>query len=71
MASVKPQTGMSTAQGARKLSLRRLAPLIVIACISILVLAMGWQQQISFESLARHHDALRGFIADHRAATAM
>ena len=68
MESVKPQSGTSTAEGARKSSLRRLAPLIVVACISILVLAMGWQRQISFETLVRHHDALQGFIAAHRVA---
>ena len=68
MASVKHQSGVSAVESARKLSLRRLAPLIVIACISVLVLAMGWQRQISFETLVRHHDALQGFIAAHRVA---
>ena len=68
MASVKHQSGVSAVESARKLSLRRLAPLIVIACISVLVLAMGWQRQISFETLVRHHDTLQGFIAAHRAA---
>ena len=51
----------------RKLSLRRLAPLIAIAAISLLALAWGWERQISFETFARHHDALRGFIAAHYA----
>src|SRR5262245_36687369 len=66
--SLKNQSGASAVEGARKLSLRRLAPLIVIACISIVVLAMGWWRQISFESLVRHHDSLRSFIAAHQAA---
>jgi uncharacterized membrane protein YdjX (TVP38/TMEM64 family) len=68
MMSLKNESGASAVEGARKLSLRRLAPLIVIACISIVVLAMGWQRQISFESLVRHHDTLRSFIAAHQAA---
>src|SRR5262245_17986306 len=45
--------------------LRRLVPLVVIVAASVAVLAMGWQRQLSFETLARHHDALRGFITTH------
>ena len=48
-----------------KFSLRRLVPLIVIAVASGVVIAMGWQHQLSFETLARHHEALRAFIATH------
>ncbi len=66
--SLKNESDASAVEGGRKLSLRRLAPLIIIACLSVFVLAMGWQRQISFESLARHHDALRSFIAAHQAA---
>jgi uncharacterized membrane protein YdjX (TVP38/TMEM64 family) len=47
---------------------RRLLPLIVIACISGGIIAMGWHRQISFESFLRHHDELRRFIAAHEAA---
>jgi uncharacterized membrane protein YdjX (TVP38/TMEM64 family) len=48
-----------------KFPLRRLAPLILIAIASVVVLAMGWHRQLSFETLARHDDALRAFIATH------
>jgi uncharacterized membrane protein YdjX (TVP38/TMEM64 family) len=46
-------------------SLRRVVPLAVIAFVSIAVVALGWNRQVSFEAVARHHDALRAFIAVH------
>jgi uncharacterized membrane protein YdjX (TVP38/TMEM64 family) len=67
MMSVKDESGSSSADGGRKSPLRRLTPLVVVLCLSILVLAMGWERQISFETLARHHDDLRQFIAAHQA----
>ena len=48
-----------------KFSLRRLVPLGVIVVISVGVVAMGWHRQLSFETLARHHEALQDFIAAH------
>ena len=48
-----------------KFSPRRLVPLIVIAVAAGVVIAMGWQRQLSFETLARHYEALRAFIAAH------
>ena len=51
-----------------KFSLRRLVPLVVIVVISVGVVAMGWHRQLSFETLARHHEALRDFIATHEAS---
>src|SRR5258707_5913385 len=48
-----------------KFSPRRLVPLIVIAVAAGVVIAMGWQRQLSFETLARHYEALRTFIAAH------
>jgi uncharacterized membrane protein YdjX (TVP38/TMEM64 family) len=56
------------AGGGWKLSLRRLAPLMAVALLSIVAIAMGWQREISFEALARHHDVLRNFIAAHAAS---
>ena len=44
---------------------RRWLPLIVIAALSIVVLAIGWNQKISFETLVRHNDAVHAFIRDH------
>ena len=48
-----------------KFSPRRLIPLIVIAVAAGAVIAMGWQRELSFETLARHYEALRVFIAAH------
>lgn len=48
-----------------KLSLRRLAPLVVVVLVSVGVIALGWHRQLSFEQVARHHEALRAFIAMH------
>jgi uncharacterized membrane protein YdjX (TVP38/TMEM64 family) len=45
---------------------RRLIPLAVIVAASGCAIALGWHRQISFETVARHHDALRDFIAMHR-----
>jgi uncharacterized membrane protein YdjX (TVP38/TMEM64 family) len=68
MMSVKNDPSSTIADSGRKLWLRRLAPLIAIGCLSLLVVAMGWERQISFETLARHHDVLRNFIAGHQAS---
>src|SRR5262245_14143857 len=54
----------SSAGAARaKFSRRRLVPLIVV--VAGVVIAMGWHRQLSFETLARHYEALREFIAVH------
>jgi uncharacterized membrane protein YdjX (TVP38/TMEM64 family) len=58
----------STSTGAAKFRLRRLVPLIVIVVASAVVFAMGWHRQLSFETLARHHEALKEFIAMHEVA---
>jgi uncharacterized membrane protein YdjX (TVP38/TMEM64 family) len=51
-----------------KLPLRRVVPLVVVVAVSGVVIAMGWHRQLSFETLARHHEALRDFIALHEVA---
>ena len=51
--------------GRAKFSRPRLVPLIVVVVASGVVIAMGWQRQLSFETLARHYAALREFIAAH------
>jgi uncharacterized membrane protein YdjX (TVP38/TMEM64 family) len=48
-----------------KFSLRRLCPLVLVVVASGVAFAMGWHRQLSFETLARHHEALRDFIALH------
>src|SRR5437764_13387084 len=55
----------SARAGSSKFPLCRLVPLIVIAVASAVVIAMRWHRQLSFETLARHDDALRDFIATH------
>jgi uncharacterized membrane protein YdjX (TVP38/TMEM64 family) len=59
-----PSTAAASA-GPSKFPLRRLVPLIIVLAASAVVLAMGWQRQLSLESLVRHHQALREFIAAH------
>ena len=51
-----------------KFALRRLVPLVVVVAASVGVIAMGWHRQLSFETLARHHEALEDFIAMHEAS---
>jgi uncharacterized membrane protein YdjX (TVP38/TMEM64 family) len=51
-----------------KFSLRRVVPLAVVAVISVAIIAAGWHRQLSFETLARHYEALRDFIAMHEAS---
>jgi uncharacterized membrane protein YdjX (TVP38/TMEM64 family) len=48
-----------------KFSLRRACPLVLVVVLSAVVFAMGWHRQLSFETLARHHEALRDFIVLH------
>jgi uncharacterized membrane protein YdjX (TVP38/TMEM64 family) len=63
-----PDDNDSTSAGAArtKFPLRRLIPLIVVVAASALVFAMGWHRQLSFETLVRHHEALKAFIAAHQ-----
>jgi uncharacterized membrane protein YdjX (TVP38/TMEM64 family) len=51
--------------GRSKFSLQRFVPLIVVVVAAGVVMAMGWHRQLSFETLVRHYDALRAFIATH------
>ena len=59
---------VAAAGGSSKFPLRRLVPLIVVLAASAIVFAMGWHRQLSFETLVRHHETLRTFIAAHEAA---
>ncbi len=65
--SVDNQPASTVRNSGRKISLRRLAPLIAVGVVSVVIIAMGWHREISFETLARHHDALRNFVAAHHA----
>lgn len=57
--STAPDTG-SPASG-----LRRWLPLIAIAAVMALVLAMGWHRLLSLKTIGLNYDALRGFIGQN------
>jgi uncharacterized membrane protein YdjX (TVP38/TMEM64 family) len=61
-----PPTGQTA-----RLPLRRWAPLVLIVAASAAVVAMGWHRHLSFETLARHHEALREFIDRHEVAAGL
>ncbi len=46
----------------------RLAPLVAVAGLAVLVVAMGWHRELSLENLVRHRASLDAFIATHRVA---
>lgn len=46
----------------------RIGPLLVLGALALLVFAMGWHRQVSFETLALHHIALDRMVAEHGAA---
>jgi uncharacterized membrane protein YdjX (TVP38/TMEM64 family) len=46
-------------------SRRRCVPFVVLIVVSGVILLMGWHRELSFETLVRHHEALREFIAQH------
>lgn len=56
-------------RGARPAStagaLKRWLPLALIVAAMGFVLAMGWHRLLTFETLARQREHLRGFVADH------
>jgi uncharacterized membrane protein YdjX (TVP38/TMEM64 family) len=65
MSDEKHPSSAAAGAGHSKFRLRRFLPLVVVVAASAVVLAMGWHRQLSFESLVRHHEALRAFIAAH------
>lgn len=52
--------------GADRPKLRRFGPLIAVAAVAVLVLAMGWHRELSLENLVRNRAALDAFVADNR-----
>jgi uncharacterized membrane protein YdjX (TVP38/TMEM64 family) len=65
MSDDKHPSSAAASAGHSKFPLRRFVPLIIVVAAAAVVFAMGWQRQLSFESLVRHHEALRAFIAAH------
>jgi uncharacterized membrane protein YdjX (TVP38/TMEM64 family) len=61
-----PPSGKAT-----QLPFRRWVPLVLIVAASAAVVAMGWHRHLSFETLARHHEALRAFIDRHAVAAVL
>src|SRR5215475_7981127 len=56
---------VSAGEACPPFSLRRAAPLAVVLVVSGAVIGLGLHRQLSFESIVRHHEALRAFIAGH------
>jgi len=53
------------ARHATRLTVGRVAPVVVIALAAFLVFAMGWHRQLSLETLVRHRAALDDFVNAH------
>ncbi len=45
--------------------LRRLAPLVVIAALAAVILAMGWHRELSLENLVRYRATLEALVSAH------
>jgi uncharacterized membrane protein YdjX (TVP38/TMEM64 family) len=69
--SVMTADGAPPTEKTARLPLRRWVPLVLIAAASAAVVAMGWHRHLSFETLARHHEALRDFIGRHEVAAVL
>jgi len=65
MSDDKHPSPAAASAGQSKFPLRRFVPLVIVVAASALVLAMGWQRQLSFGSLVRHYEALHAFVAAH------
>lgn len=46
----------------------RIVPLALVAAAAIAILYLGWNQELSLESLVRHRAAIDDFVSAHRAA---
>ena len=57
-------------KGRSRPAIRRFAPLLVIVLLAGLAYGLGLHQQVSFETLVRHHTAIVRFVAGN-AATAL
>jgi uncharacterized membrane protein YdjX (TVP38/TMEM64 family) len=48
--------------------MRRFLPFAALVAVMVVILAMGWHRQLSFETLVRHRAGIDAFVADHYAA---
>jgi uncharacterized membrane protein YdjX (TVP38/TMEM64 family) len=64
---LRPDDALSAlaAEDSGVFSRRRCVPLAVVIVASGVILVMGWHRELSFETLVRHHEALREFIDLH------
>jgi uncharacterized membrane protein YdjX (TVP38/TMEM64 family) len=44
---------------------QRLMPLLIVVAVAIVVVAMGWHRQLSWEALVRHRTEVEAFVAAH------
>ncbi|MFL6832287.1 MAG: TVP38/TMEM64 family protein, partial [Xanthobacteraceae bacterium] len=65
MSDDKHPSPAAASAGQSKFPLRRFVPLVIVVAASALVLAMGWQRQLSFGAFVRHYEALRAFVGAH------
>jgi uncharacterized membrane protein YdjX (TVP38/TMEM64 family) len=65
MSDDKHPSPAAASAGQSKFPLRRIVPLVIVVAASALVLAMGWQRQLSFGAFVRHYEALRAFVGAH------
>src|SRR5262249_40149040 len=49
-------------------ALGRLIPLGIVLAVMAFAVAMGWHQQVSLETLVRHHSVIAELVAAHRVA---
>jgi len=59
------QRPVSAGEACPPFSLRRAVPLVAVLVASGAVIGLGLHRQLSFETVVRHHEALRAFIAGH------
>jgi uncharacterized membrane protein YdjX (TVP38/TMEM64 family) len=65
MVETRREASVALARPARR-RWRRLTPLLVVAAVAIVIVAMGWHRQLSFEALVRHRTEVEAFVAAHR-----
>ncbi len=66
-----PQTNdraPSAETGSSRFGACRFVPFVVVIVLTAVVLAMGWQRELSLETLARHYMALEDFVTAHGSA---
>jgi uncharacterized membrane protein YdjX (TVP38/TMEM64 family) len=61
----KPHGGTTSAAAPRSGGLGRWLPLIGLAGVGVLVVAMGWHRYLTFKTIGLNYAFLTGYIADH------